>query len=464
MRMRKLAVLLALTMVLAAFAGCADGSATTPPSTNPTSGTTPASDGGENKLSGELEIAAFSNGDSMDAFWNKAVEEFKALYPEVKVTLTANPKIEESVRPRFVAGTPPDVYYMGGQANADEAALTAENKFMDLTEFYNTAEAIGYDGLLKDNMAAEVFNTADGKIYGMAFHYGVWGYYYNAAMAREHGWEPPANWADFLELAPKIKEAGIYPIIHQGKYPDYMGYGLMQPGIATDGGKETLVKMGNLDTDTYKSDAVVNAYKKYETIRENDWAPASALSLTHTEAQMEWLQGKAFIIPCGTWLEAEMANDIPDGFEMGFAPSFWFDSGNTPTYVASGARVSVSATTKNPEAAKAFLQVLFSKNVTAAVVENKMGIPCTKDTLEGMELAPSSAAVLKQAAEGKAVVINEVGGSGNFEPYAEQRTVINNNIAAILGGQKTAVEALNDIAAEISRIRDDANIAKVTIS
>lgn len=457
MKKRTIALILAMVMIVAAFAGCT-------PAQQPSGEDDPKGGEDNGKISGTLEVAVFSNGDLMDEFWDKAVEEFNALYPDCEVSLIANPKIEESVRPRFISGNPPDVYYMGGQANADEAQLTSDGQFMKLNDFYETAAAVGYEGKLKDNMAAEMFNRVGDDIYGMGFAYGVWGYYYNAAMAAEYGWEAPQNWQEFLELAPKIKAEGIYPIIHQGKYPDYMGYGLMQPGIAADGGRETLVKMANLDADTYRSDVVLNAYKKYEEILENDWAPMSALSLTHTEAQMEWLQGKAFIIPCGNWLEGEMENDIPEGFEMEFMPSFWAESGKTPVYVGSGAKVSIAANTKNPEAAKAFLAILYSENMTKAIVECKMGIPCVKDTLEGMTMTPSNQAVLRQVAEGKATVITEVGGAGNFEPYPEQRTVTNNNIAAILGGQKTAEDALNDIATEIERIAGDSSIQKIEIS
>ena len=465
------ALLLSVAVTSALFTGCAGNESSTTTSGSNTgsasasSGAAASSDDGKtSKISGELEVAVFSNGELMDKFWNTVVEEFNSLYPDCKVTLNASPKIEDTVRPRFVSNTPPDIYYMGGTANADETALTQDGQFMDLSEFYNTAEAIGYDGLLKDNMAVELFNRSGDSIYGMGFGYSVWGYYYNKTMAEEYGWEPPTNWEEFCELAPKIKEKGIYPIIHQGKYPDYMGYGLIHPGIATDAGQDLLLQMGNLDTSAYDSKEVISAYDKLEQLVKNDWTPANALSLTHTEAQMEWLLGKAFIIPCGNWLEGEMAEDIPEGFEMAFMPSFWHDSTNTSTYVGSSPRISIAANTKNPEAAKAFLQVLFSKNVTQAVAECQMGIPCMRDDLEGVELTASNQDILKQVSEGSVQIINEVGGSGNFEPYAELRTATTNAISSILGGQKTSEEALEGIKQEADRIAADDGIAKITIS
>lgn len=469
MRKNLLSMFLVIILVASTLSGCGASPQTTgtsPVASNAgtTTASSPDSKGDASAVSGKLEVAVFSNGDIMDRFWNTAVEEFKAAYPNVDVTLIANPKIEEQIRPRIVAGNVPDLYYMGGTSNMDEAALTADGKFMKLNEFLDTAPAIGYDGLVKDNLQVKLFNKNGDDVYGVSFAYGVQGYYYNVGMAEKYGWNPPKNWEEFLELAPKIKEKGIYPIIHQGKYPDYLGYSLMQTGIATLAGKELLVRMGNLDVEAYKSEVVLSAYKKYEVLRDNDWTPKSALSLTHTEAQMEWLQDKAFLIPCGNWLESEMAADIPDNFKLSFKPTFWFEGNKTPVYNASSARISVFKDAKNPEAAKGFLRVLYSKNMTKAVVECGMGIPVVKDTLDGLKLSVANQCILSQASSGEALLINEVGGSGNFEPYGEQRTVINNNIAAILGGQKNAEQALEDIIKEIERIKNDATINKVPIS
>lgn len=478
---RIVCLLLALVMCLSLFAGCAAKSNDTPADTTPPADNTPsaeapaaaddADDNADNAadqtatISGELEIAAFSNGEAQDKFWNTAVEEFNKLYPDCKVNLITSANIEESMRPRFVSDNAPDIYFMGGQANADVTPLTAEGKFMDLTDWYNSVEAIGYDGLLKDNMATEMFNRQNGGIYGMGFYYGVWACLYNKNMLEEHGWTLPNNWAEFEALAKEIKDTtDIYPIIHQGQYPDYIGYGLMQSGIATDGGKELLCEEGNLNVDAFDNPAVVSAYEKLAEVRANDWSPEFCLSMSHTEAQMMWLQGKALFLPCGNWLAGEMADSLPEDFEIGLCPTFWHDSDNTPNMVANTAFVAVSADTKNPDAALAFMQVLFSKNVTRAVAECGMGIPCMRDELEGIDLGQENTQVLELANSGAAEIICEIGGSGNFEPYAELRTAVKNTIASILSGEKDTTTALTDLKAEVARIRDDSSIAKVTIT
>ena len=92
------------------------------------------------------------------------------------------------------------------------------------------------------------------------------------------------------------------------------------------------------------------------------------------------------------------------------------------------------------------------------------GIPVMKDDLGGMKLDDESQQVLDLANAGAVNIIFEVGGAGNFEPYGELRTAVKNAIASILSGEKDHAAALQDIKAEVERIREDDSITKVTIS
>jgi N-acetylglucosamine transport system substrate-binding protein len=52
----------------------------------------------------------------------------------------------------------------------------------------------------------------------------------------------------------------------------------------------------------------------------NEYILPGTEGLTHTESQAEWLQGHAVFIPCGTWLENEMRDLTPEGFNMVIKP------------------------------------------------------------------------------------------------------------------------------------------------
>lgn len=458
--MKKISILLVLTLLVTSLSACTKAE----PAVITAAASEAVAEPTGKTIGGELEVAAFSNGDLYDDFFETAVKEFNALYPDCKVTLVMSANIEEQMRPRFVSGDAPDIYFLGGNANLDEAELTAQGKFMDLTEWFETADALGYEGKLKDNMGAKVFNENDKGIFGMALGYGGWGCLYNVNMAQEKGWEVPKNWSEFEKLAETIKADGIYPIIHQGQAPDYMGFGLVQGGVATDGGKEALLNIGNLNDNAYDQDAAKATWDKLQEIYEKDWAPQYCMSMGVAESQMEFLQGKAFLLPCGNWIEGEMAENWPEGFKAGFTYSFMYDSNNKPQIIGYGARVSVSADTKNPDAALEFMRVLFSKNMTAKVVEDMGTIPAMKDDLEGVVMPNSTKELMDIMNRGEAEMIVEIGGAGNFQPYAALADADKDNVGAVLSGTKTADQAREDLNKVLSDIKNDASVSKVPIS
>lgn len=58
--------------------------------------------------------------------------------------------------------------------------------------------------------------TYDGKLYGLPRNTDVACVYYNAKMFEDNGWEIPATYAEMIELAGTIKDAGITPMAMDG--------------------------------------------------------------------------------------------------------------------------------------------------------------------------------------------------------------------------------------------------------
>jgi ABC-type glycerol-3-phosphate transport system substrate-binding protein len=42
-----------------------------------------------------------------------------------------------------------------------------------------------------------------------------------------------------------------------------------------------------------------------------------AMGMSHTEAQLQFLLGRAAMVMCGSWLKSEMLGKIPAGFQLG---------------------------------------------------------------------------------------------------------------------------------------------------
>ncbi|WP_058485576.1 ABC transporter substrate-binding protein [Defluviitalea phaphyphila] len=63
--------------------------------------------------------------------------------------------------------------------------------------------------------------SKDGKLYGLPRSTDIMGFYYNKAIFEENGWEVPKTYNELIELAGKIREAGLIPVSMDGadKWP-----------------------------------------------------------------------------------------------------------------------------------------------------------------------------------------------------------------------------------------------------
>src|SRR5690625_1491793 len=85
-------------------------------------------------------------------------------------------------------------------------------------------------------------------------------------------------------------------------------------------------------------------------------------ALNHTQSQMNFLLHENAYIPVGFWLPNEMANDVPDGFDFGFTPSPFQDAGEPMAIVPDLRPLAIAEEAENPEAAKAFVEFVFTRD------------------------------------------------------------------------------------------------------
>ena len=84
-----------------------------------------------------LEVAVFQGGYG-DAFWKQLAENFEKANPGTTVNVTANPDIGAMIRPKIIAGTPPDVVYLNQtDPSGVTQGLIKEHGLTDLTDLFN---------------------------------------------------------------------------------------------------------------------------------------------------------------------------------------------------------------------------------------------------------------------------------------------------------------------------------------
>ena len=337
-------------------------------STNTTDSHTQTTDNGGG-LQGEFEIQYFVGGYG-DAWWKQAIAEFQALNPDLKIKQSAGPKINDQMKPRWLQGDPPDFVYIDG-AGSNTRQMVQDDQLMDITDWLKEAENVDGQNIL-DLLIAQPEEYEAGKMHAIPFVFGSWGTFYDKNLFAEKGWETPTDWQSFISVGEKIQAEGDMSVyIHTGVYPYYINGALLDPTIVAMNGYDTSIvkRINALEEGIWKSEPVMKALEKMVEMRDKGFIDQGSVALNHTDSQMEFLQHKAAFIPNGLWVEGEMGSDVPDGFQFGFIPSIGQDNGGK--YVANPyvSTVAIAKKAKNPEAAKAFLQYIYTEKQSKAWAE-----------------------------------------------------------------------------------------------
>lgn len=341
---------------------------------------TPDQDG---NLKGDFEIQYFVGGYG-DAWWKQAIDEFQALHPDLNIKQSAGPKINDQMKPRWLQGDPPDFVYIDG-AGSNTRQMVQDDQLMDITDWLKEAENVDGQNIL-ELLIAQPEEYEAGKMHAIPFVFGSWGTFYDKSLFEEKGWEAPKDWQSFIATGERIQaESDMSVLIHTGVYPYYFNGALLDPMIVAMNGYDTSIvkRINALEEGVWKSDAVMKALEKIVEMRDKGFIDPGSVALNHTDSQMEFLQHKAAFIPTGLWVEGEMGTDVPDGFQFGFVPSIGQDHGGKFVANPYVSTVAIAKKAKNPEAAKAFLQYIYTEKQAKAWAELSMAPSNIKADLSG---------------------------------------------------------------------------------
>ncbi|MFS0725478.1 carbohydrate ABC transporter substrate-binding protein [Paenibacillus sp. 1P07SE] len=328
----------------------------------------------------ELNIAVFQGGYGRD-YWDSVAEAFMEANPGTKINITASPKIAEMVRPKIVAGNPPDFMYISGSDNTPILdGLIKDNALLDLTDIFD-APALDGDSALRDQILPGVLESrssspyGDGKIYLAPYNFGVMGLWYNKTLFDEQDIAVPQTWDDFFALNETAAAHDRALFTYQGLYPGYLEE-MLVPAVYSAGGQEALDQFFNYDPAFWSSDSFAQAWGILERIAAEDNAlMKGTVALNHTQSQTSFLQGNALFIPNGTWFEDEM-KDAPreEGFQFGFLGVPAFEEGKEVMALSNVEQMVIPAKAQNPELAKAFLQFLYTEESVLLNAEKAKGV------------------------------------------------------------------------------------------
>lgn len=297
---------------------------------------------------GPPEVALFEGGEGL-TYFRQCASLFDGL------AFSGDPRMSEKIRIRLLEGHPPEVT----NANLPYDRLIDQGKILDLSPWLRDPQTNWEKTFLPGSLDRYRRGQA---VYAIPVQYVVYACYYDRRLFRQHGWQPPKDWDEWLQLCQQVQQQGLAPLAFPGRYAFYL-HPLIQHNLYHLGGADVYQRSFQLQPGSFDHPAMRESLRRVGELAANYFQPGFT-GMSHTEAQMEFLGGRAAMYVCGSWFKSEMASKVPADFELGQFPiPPPPDSLQSPRALQVGASYFfVFANAKHPELGVQYLQALTDPN------------------------------------------------------------------------------------------------------
>lgn len=325
----------------------------------------------------EVELVSYKP-EAVEAF-EKIAERFNATHDEIRLKIDSPNEAMTILKTRFIREDYPDIVGIGGDINYSNF-LDAE-LFMDISD------------LEEIDMVKQSYLTMDKELefipqegtYALPYAANAAGILYNADMFKEHGWEIPETWNEFLALCKTIESEGIQPLYfgYKDTWTCLAPWNALAVGL-TDADTCNQVNMGN----TTFSKAYRETAEKMKTLLA--YAENNPYAYGYNDACTAFARGQAAMYPIGSYAIPQIKSVNPD-MKIG---SFTFPANNNKedNVLNSGIDLQfcVMKDSKKKDAVYEVLQFLYEDETIQIYLDAQGGITCKKgdfdipEELEGM--------------------------------------------------------------------------------
>ncbi|HKT03107.1 MAG TPA: N-acetylglucosamine/diacetylchitobiose ABC transporter substrate-binding protein [Rugosimonospora sp.] len=410
-----------------------------------------------------LDVVIFDGGLGQE-YVTYAEQRYGAKYPASRARISHQgiQKIKTTLQPRFANGTPPDLIDNSGADQIPNDGLYSQGQLTDLTPLL---DAPSYDDptvKVRDTLLPGTVDVGsfDGKMYELNYAFTVSGIWYSSSLFRTKGWTYPDTWDGFLALCATIKQSGLSPWIHQGKYPDYMTTPILDLAFKA-GGAAVAIAVDNLEPNAWSQEALRNAVEAVYQLVARGYVYPGAEGLTHLESQTKWNQGQAAFIPCGSWLPNEQKDQTPSGFDMVVVPMPSLSTSDTLPYGAvrasAGEPFIVPARAKNRAGGMELLRTMLSRDAAARFATLTNSLSCVKGSgasLTGPTIRSENAAL---TAAGTHLI------SWKYQDwYADLHTATQNATGELMANRYKPADFIKAVQAAADKVARDSTVKKFT--
>ena len=138
-------------------------------------------------------------------------------------------------------------------------------------------------------------------------------------------------------------------------------------------------RLNNLDYEAWNSEEMKQVVDKMVWLRDNGYYNTKTNEQSNSETQMSFISHEFALLPCGSWLEAEMADAWTKDWQLKFLPYSFGDEEGEAYYAVNTLASMVSADTENMDLVCEFYRFLYSDPASiassAAIHTNIMKLP-----------------------------------------------------------------------------------------
>lgn len=310
----------------------------------------------------------FSKREAID-FMQNVVNEYNSSQDRYNVKLDTSGV--DVVSASFVRGNPPDL--MLANYNFEVARFVERCALSDLSD---TAAAKAADLATFGPLMAQ-YGKCAGQISALPYSIMSSAVIYNKDIFAEHGLTVPHTWSELLDVANRLREAGIDPFyatfkdewtVGQGWF-DYAIGGSIDVGKFFDKLHEAGDRVGPQSAASFQDLAA----PMEKMLKLSVYANRDAAARSYGDGNLAIAQGKAAMYLQGPWAFSEIAKSAPE-LNLGTFPlPMTEDPKDLAVRVNIDLALMVPADAKNPKGARDFLEYLYQPHIIHAYNASQLG-------------------------------------------------------------------------------------------
>lgn len=428
---KKIAMLLAVAMIVPTLVACSSGGS----SETPEPGETPS---GEE----EVVIDFFHRwpNEPRKSFYDEKAQEFMDANPNVKINIDAvlNDSYKEKIRVLISNDNLPDIFTSWSDSFAENLVSSGRIRPLD--------DILEEDQAWKDSIIESQFSgfTFDDTVYGIPFTIDGKAFFYNKAIFEENNLEVPETYSEFVDVLDKLQAAGWEAPLVEGltnawAISHYMGtifQRILDPAV-------TEVDY-NEETGEFTDPGYVKGLEIFKELTE--YMGETATAIDHETARNMFIAGEVPIVYM-QFAEVKMVEDGSD-MEFGFFNFPEIEGGKGDKDALTGAPEGWMLSENAPAEAVEFLKFLTSQETAYEFTKVDGQLNAIKG---GVDEANTSVARME--------AYEVVNSASKTAPWFDN--AVNINIADIFmrGGQNLAIgeqtpeDIMKDVQAEAERLR-----------